>query len=784
MTYVYLFCHIHGNNSVYMNIAHLFQYRYRNLFILILCLLLGIILIVLYLMNDTQRNKIPEVQKPKSRVTQPMPIPAFNTWVVSENVNLKSIKPNSTAKTYTFSSSSDTTAEQTAVSYLKLGIPQKQGDYHYYEHIDEKTGGVMLLINTKSLELTYYSMNLEELALSKPPTHPEKTVMDTVRSMGYTDDSITLTTAYVRASTPEITYYELHRSWEKIGYPILNPIGLMNVPETQKLTDLSLQKIDQSSPSSPIDTDIIAASDDTEGYARRDDFNTMTVAVSAKTGSVVSIQSNMRPASNTKTYAQKEHITTQEAITKLQKGEYNLFLTQPAGEGSIDWKRVYPENKATGEEAIIDEVIIAYLEKPEGATQETMEPYYLFRGHSQLESGYRVNWYAAVSAIKDIPAELLSFKQDRNQDVAGESTMLAQEDPGQKQDTLKFPTTEPTQSPTPQPRNNPPMCVSVEYGFPNNITPKVSTPTSTRNPTITPVYVPSTSELTCAGITNDSLVIEIEYQGMHFGKAKEPSPWYFVISASDDATILETLEHLLGNMDEFQQQLSAFIREKEGETNNIHRGVRPISGLEDHLESLILQVKAGSYENCPIRITGGSPTQFWYSNPGNTYQLTIDRQLVYSEPSLDQNTFLTIENGQLLSVDGNKRDYLYYEYEPIEFNKPDTGWVIKKSDLEKFSLKITKELKLKEIEQERLLFELNHASYDIDSPYLFIGIIPQDEIDQKLPLEVKPAIENIQRIHFYVAPLNRSVRIIEPNLNPVHRTETMILEIGAAQERN
>src|SRR3990167_9713130 len=113
---------------------------------------------------------------------------------------------------------------------------------------------------------------------------------------------------------------------------------------------------------------------------------------------------------------------------------------------------------------------------------------------------------------------------------------------------------------------------------------------------------------------------------------------------------------------------------------------------------------------CPIGLTGVSPTIFTYSPNTKVQPLA---PILY----LEQNS-----------------QYLYYEYDStnISFNKPKEGWVVDKEDLVKFSNNLSDILRLTSIEYERLLFELNFSAVDVKSEKLYIGLIPQEEINEKL----------------------------------------------------
>lgn len=175
------------------------------------------------------------------------------------------------------------------------------------------------------------------------------------------------------------------------------------------------------------------------------------------------------------------------------------------------------------------------------------------------------------------------------------------------------------------------------------------------------------------------------------------------------------------------------------------------------LEFAIDSTDAGGVLVCDaLRLTGYSPTIFTYS-PNTKVQPLIP----------------------VFYIDNN-REYFYYEYDStnISFKKPTNGWIVDKKNLKAFSKNISQILGLNPLESERLLFELNFSAVDVKSDKLFIGLIPREEVDKKLPLKIE-SLNNpkVIRYHFYVAKAKNNVK--PPQLNPVQRDEFLILELGS-----
>lgn len=255
------------------------------------------------------------------------------------------------------------------------------------------------------------------------------------------DPTITCPITYERKGLEGVTFVECHRDWGKVGLPILNTVGILNISESQSLTSLALG---QAAPDAPLDATVANISilsspsyssyppfhpSTQEGKARPSDFNTITVGVT-QDGRILSLESNMRKIVETKQYTANDLLTPEEALQQFINHKSSFSLTIPAGSGSVDWNKVYPGNKADSRKAVITDYLLAYLEKPGQSSQDSLVPVYLIRGTAELDSGYTVRFLEVLPAVRN------------EQSVLGISAEVAQV-PG-----LKFGTFEPTLYPS------------------------------------------------------------------------------------------------------------------------------------------------------------------------------------------------------------------------------------------------------------------------------------------------------------------------------------------------
>lgn len=211
------------------------------------------------------------------------------------------------------------------------------------------------------------------------------------------DDSLICNITYNKQGQDQ-TYVECHRDWQKAGLPILNFIGLLNVPEETALDSLKLGSIDNNTPEDPLISNV-STGKSAEGKMRPNDFNTITVAVT-KEGNITSIDSNLRWIEKVSSIENTQLLQPKEALKMFGQGKSQLKLTLPAGTGDVDFDKVYQNNEAKAKEALITDYVLSYLENPPTIPQKELVPMYTIRGYATLENGYRVKYIETIPAIR------------------------------------------------------------------------------------------------------------------------------------------------------------------------------------------------------------------------------------------------------------------------------------------------------------------------------------------------------------------------------------------------
>ncbi|OGK41114.1 hypothetical protein A3A74_02100 [Candidatus Roizmanbacteria bacterium RIFCSPLOWO2_01_FULL_35_13] len=267
---------------------------------------------------------------------------------------------------------------------------------------------LVLVTNQEEDQQTMLSFNktngvflfASELGYPSGGSNPESAARSFLNKMGLMDDTLEVTATYKRESHPEVTFVELHRSWEKLGLPILNPVGALNLEETERLADVKLGVVEATAPDDP---DITWSSDGFEGKMRPNDFNTITVAVIDDNNTILSVMSNVKILAKTQVKESAQTLKTpEEAFAEVQTGKTSFSLVKPTGEGVFESMNVFPNSEAVGDNAVVTDVILTYIDDINQKSQTTLYPYYLFRGTTTLNSGYQAQFVQTVPALKQV----------------------------------------------------------------------------------------------------------------------------------------------------------------------------------------------------------------------------------------------------------------------------------------------------------------------------------------------------------------------------------------------
>ncbi|MBP7832977.1 MAG: hypothetical protein KA035_04385, partial [Candidatus Levybacteria bacterium] len=605
--------------------------------------------------------------------------------------------------------------------------------------------------------------------------------------VGLSDSAIECDITYEDALSPEITFVECHRSWEKLGAPLFNLPGTLNISEDKKLSEIKLGMTEIPIPNS----DIVNVSTGQNGINRPNDFNTATLAI-APDNTLIAVNSNFRWIESQST---TPVATPEQALFKLQNQKATTTLALPSGEGNFDWNRIFPSGTVTGNNATIHDFDVVYIENESSQIQNTYTPMYIARGNVLLSSGYRVNYVQTTSAVKD---NSLAVAQNNTQ-------------PNLQLQTFTLPPTKPV-TPAPTTKKTIPTPTPNMDCKDGGYTPQGERPAGTEHTIRLPdggtivivvAHGGGNTFYVKSAIETDTRIVNLREQ---FFKLIADQFIYNYIYNRDSYPGFRTISSF-GGLENFYKSVDResyrqYVPPQGSATrdpipqhvtlrsNFEKRALAADSGNPETLTnpnlpgdvSWILKTETLATNTCYL--TGSSPTIFLYSSSPRTF--VVDPAVItYADPRLTNKSwnFETNQNG-ILTFENFKRDFLYYEFNPerVSFSKQDQGFVLAVNDIKFITPKLASLMKLNNKETERLLFELQHAAKDLpsDITYIKISLVPTEELNAKLPLNVSPRPEHTNRYHFLLTPTNKNERTNKPIIPAVKRGNSTLVEIGAS----
>ena len=746
-----------------------------------------------------------------------------------------------------------------------------------------------LTLNTTTGAFSFYSLLTKlpfQTTQDQPDIRPQLTQY-LKNSLGVIDDTITATAYYTRSTNSNITYYEFHRDWDKVGLAIINPVGVINLPTSKSVSQLSLTGFDEFSPD---DTTITFASD-VPGKKRNDDFNTMTVAVSQE-GYVVSIDSNIRLITEERTLADAglTLLDPNKVIDEIKHDGSYFNIALPSGEGFISLEKTFPNHELKAKVAEITDVSLVFTEKHGDVTQKYLYPSYIVRGVAETETGVRTKFAQTVPAINDISKLSQTSLLEKVISYFGKFSVkqvYAQSDSQKCFTEIIYPCGEGEDS------------VQCTFTLKRCITPTTTVPTvtvPTATPYITPPQEPSSTPVPdlpgpCVLYRLNEedeydiveLANEFAIDAPDLNSPINPFGWrydipgigviaYFPVSLPDgpiavrisrstnarpgtplaggevlygrqfdslqiqvelevairaaqriqqDPSLLRYIDHPRYQVEMIDlnhifpevgyDMLDNRIMNSFGIHWNIQQAVEEYNGwtleqlanttqeLAEVPTRMLIGARRATYGDNPIGrdanqfvldarckfLSPVSPLLYFY--PEQPLRITLSflhPYVVYGEPILNKNlVFNAYPSGKLL-FDGIERDKYHYEYSSVKFDKPQQGWIIPSENVFSYlQYNLAPKLGLQDNELTDLIQDVRGSlAGKNQKPYMFIGLIPEKQLGEKLPFEINPKPQNISRKHLYISFMDTKNYVEAPKVTSIHRNGFDVVELGVYVE--
>lgn len=762
------------------------------------------------------RQSPPTTAKPNANTnlvenTNPITVPKFkaDTYSFSGKIPLKKNLNSYIISDFTQTDAADIS---TKLNLTKYNSDSPDGFYEYVNE-NEGTSGV-IDFNATSGTFVYQSYGTFIPSSFKPEQSPIQSATELIKYLGMHDDTVTCGITYTNTKIPGVTFVECHRGWDELSAPLLNLGGVLNLPENVLISNLKPGEVN--SKISLINPDIQNVSNGGNGFARPSDFNTITVGLYSN-GAVSSIDSTLRKVSIKNSIDPNDIITPEEALHEFAENKGKFSLTIPAGTGSVDYEKMYPDNTANAKIAEIYEITPAYLDKPFNVKQTSYEPYYLIQGSALLNSGYTVRFTQVVPAQK---SKTLTFSQKISEGTGIQLNTFQVAPKSPTPTTHTTLTNTPTSAiPTPTLAQQPPCRLitnenlriggllevpgygtirlmydgvfgarTYSFGMPASI------PTSAMVTAIENSYYQTIGKALAIYQAKTSQNVQPEFYGKKRNACTAvKSDGCFNQAGLDLA--LSTKEDTLRNYTTDQLKAMSYplpidviLVPTVGYTGSPPGQVLTWLFSENY-ETSSRSNSTGGNGTLPkaCYISGNSPHIFISSNTVRDIQITSNARLTYSDPISIGNTWKgTVNNNVFINLKGISRSSIYYEYDPknINFTEAKEGYATDRSEISKIVNVIAEKLGLNNAETQALLSDTQNALVDLpQSNYVKISIINEDEINKKLPLEISPKPESVTRIHLMLTSVSENSNIPAPKLEKIKKSGYSVLELGAYPKR-
>jgi len=684
-----------------------------------------------------------------------------------------------------------------------LGITADNNSYQPDKAVLFNSKEGLLDFNKKTGEFNFLSLK----TVKTTAADPQGAALEVIAEIGLYDETIDCNITYKRQNAPDTTFVECHRNWEKLGAPLLTLPGILNGAGLNT-NNLAVGKIDQYAPN---DYDVYDVSTGENGRARPDDFNTITVAVKNQ-NSIITVQSTMRWVENKILIDPNEFITYSNALEMLSNGQTSLSLVVPDSSGEQDWDTVFPDNKAFSNIADVRDLRVIYLEKMSSERQREYSPVYLVYGTADIGSGNTVRFVQAVPAEIGVSEVLAvstgSTKTDTNAEkrslqlrdfipeTPSEETPESEEIPKVKENVDCREGVYSLDDPSKPWRDLPNFTLSVP-GYGNMvITRKGGAPHT--------LFVKSTdakdSSLEAARdavftlISDQYLINYLNTRGgddtrlKDYGSLKNfyetrfprinPAIPYPAFNEFPEygMVVAEPGSRYRNASDSFEKRA---IDADNGKVVNVQPPGFPPEILDTM--SLLVGFDGASDRWQKCYLTGGSPFIFLYPEQTIDISVKTSPNTTYTYPETNGEWNVTVyKNGTITNVGKS----LYYEFdeEKVNLNASNNGFVVKRSTVNDLAEKISDELGLTDDESKALRTEFKNVVDKLNSEYIVFKLVGEEELNNKLPLNINPEPASVYRIHFLVSQAGKQEAINEPKLEKIRRSGFTVIEIGASKK--
>lgn len=573
---------------------------------------------------------------------------------------------------------------------------------------------------------------------------------------------------------------EFHRDWNQVGFPIINPLGMLNLTENQSLENVNLG---WQSPYAYTDADIVNSSDKQDGLTRPDGFNTISVRFSPSTGRIYEIASTLPTLVGWEEIGTDRLISPIDAYTQYTTGATSLSFTGPAGEGSVTLPEIYSNGMAQAKEVDVTDFELIYPESGEMKLSQWWCPVYALRSFGRVQTGFKAQFAHTVPAVNDprCTAGPASAHSTPSQKIVAQKPKNPFKPATTDSRVLGLVAQAPANPiPTLLPESS---SSSLKYGtfaFKDEV-------------------IPDTYSNECPTDFNHSYIIEqtadyIDYVAWidrsisrQNGTKRRPlasrsiegpdRTWYYVrklkAQAQPKLTSL-TPSFSEGQLREFRMQ--AYNNSRQGEASTA-----PLDPQFNQLDTIYCQF-----------ILTGSPWIHVYAPLHETFHITPlpAGGVAYAQPHMINASWVAKTTSPTASDGVFAAEPLHWEYKAERIQnllaqhyaqhpslKKD-GLTVETRLLSSTILSLASQLELTPGETQLLLAELNRPSLSIAEPYTTIRLAPRAFLDESMPVLIEPSPQSHGR-YIFVLEGHTTMPLLSPlSLQPLDRFGITVVETG------
>lgn len=632
------------------------------------------------------------------------------------------------------------------------GVERGENLVHVYD-IDSSS---YVSMNPETGRFTYLSETGFRPAF--PATSPLQLGKNIASQIGIDNPALKPFATYMRDDDKgDYLYIELHNQWDAFGGPILNPLGMLNLKENTDITSVALGSI-QGAPYKNVH--ITDTSDNTDGYARRSDFNTITVKYLPSDGRVYGLSSNIPKILKTETLPSSTIMSPTQAYNNYISGKTTFSAVGPSGVGSANLNDIYSNNLAKAASVDVTDIEYIYATGPQ-TTPAWWCPVYVFRSFGKIQTGFESQFVHTVPATNDARCQ---------ESVLG---LMAQAPSTQSGPTQTAPTGGALLTPIVGTGAS-----SLQYGTAEFIAQVVvDTPTND-----------------CPADFNHSLKLaetnnQIDYlmwvdKNTYEKDRKDPTligrDWWYVVKRKAGASL--AIEEIKATKSKSQMEEARSRLVLSGGCTIGTPSDCPVDGAYKGLETVTCEY-----------ITTGSPWIHVYPTRQENITVSINPTggASYAQPAFTSHnqsawTFTGNPDGTMTFADGLSKTGLhweYYRYPLIHAYRPmlkssDPGFIVPTSQLKPFVAELALRIGFNAVETDNLLSELNRQSNTITDPYTKVAFVSEDFLNQFFPLSIQPQPTHLYRIYLDIQPLTSRQNVPTPHVPHIVRDGGIAVETG------